>query len=205
MRAIEERSVRPVGADQERKVDVRILAASPSDLSVRVASGTFRPDLFYRLSVVRVTLPPLRGRREDIGPIVAEILRRRGFPEGTVSGPNLDRLYAHPFPGNVRELRNIVDRALALSPGAASFADLRLSVSLTPAGDEVGLAIRTDLPYVQAKQAILDNFEVRYLRDVLARSQGNISAAARASGLDRKHLRNLLRRHGLVGQDAPDE
>ncbi|MFO0577796.1 MAG: sigma 54-interacting transcriptional regulator [Polyangia bacterium] len=206
LRVIEERCVRPVGADQERKVDVRLLASSPSDLSARVAEGAFRPDLYYRLSVVKVALPPLRARREDIQPIVTELLRRRGLVAGRVAGPNLDRLMAHTWPGNVRELRNVIDRAIALSPGATCFAELR--IALVPQSADESLAVRTDLPYAEAKQAVLQAFELRYLRDVLARCQGNISAASRESGIDRKHLRALLKRHGLwsaSGSGTEDE
>lgn len=196
LRVLEERTVRPVGADQEKRVDVRIVAASPMDLTTRVAEGSFRPDLFYRLSVVRVVLPPLRARREDIPVLVDEMMRRRGLGSGKVAGPNYDRLVSHTWPGNLRELRNVLDRAIALSPGATSFAELRINIS--PQAAEEGLAIRSDLPYAEAKAAVLDTFERRYLRDVLTRCSGNISAASRESGIDRKHLRGLLRKHGLL-------
>jgi len=196
LRVLEERTVRPVGADQEKRVDVRIVAASPMDLTTRVAEGSFRPDLFYRLSVVRVVLPPLRARREDIPVLVDEMMRRRGLGSGKVAGPNFDRLVSHTWPGNLRELRNVIDRAIALSPGATSFAELRINIS--PQAAEEGLAIRSDLPYAEAKAAVLDTFERRYLRDVLTRCSGNISAASRESGIDRKHLRGLLRKHGLL-------
>ena len=97
----------------------------------------------------------------------------------------------------MRELRNVLDRAVALSPGAAGFADLRLSpVPSATAGDP--LAVRSDLPFAEAKEAVLHGFERRYLRDLLARTGGNLSAAARECGLDRKHLRTLARKHGLV-------
>jgi transcriptional regulator with PAS, ATPase and Fis domain len=200
LRVVEERRVRPVGGDVELPVDVRVVAAARSSLPARVAEGSFRPDLFYRLSVVRVVLPPLRQRREDIAPIVVELLRRRGFDAERVAGPNLDRLYAHDWPGNVRELRNVIERALALAPRSRTFDELRLVVA--PGGRADGstdpLTVRTDLPYVEAKQQLLEAFEQRYLQDVLARCEGNISATARASGLDRKHLKTLLRRHGLL-------
>jgi transcriptional regulator with PAS, ATPase and Fis domain len=196
LRALEERKIRPLGSDEERELDVRVIAASRRDLASMVAEGSFRPDLYYRLSVVRVALPPLRARREDIPAIVAELLRRRGMEPGRIAGPNLDRLVGHTWPGNVRELRNVIDRALALSPGGQTFAELRLLLD-AQAGDDA-LAVRTDLPYAEAKVALLHTFEQRYLRDVLARCSGNISAAARASGIDRKHLRTLLRRQGLL-------
>ena len=217
LRAIEERRVRPVGADTERDIDVRIIAASRQDMESLVAAGAMRSDLYYRLSVVRVVLPPLRVRREDILPIVSELLRRRGLDGGRKRGPdlahtatasrvatiadagnaaNIERLMAHSWPGNVRELRNVIDRALALSPGARGFADLRLQMTPTVVEDPLG--VRADLPYAEAKQALLAAFEQRYLRDLIARAEGNISAASRASGIDRKHLRMLLRRQGLI-------
>ena len=196
LRALEERRVRPVGADQEREVDVRVIAASSTSLEARVAEGTFRPDLYYRLSVVRIQLPPLRARREDIVPIVKELMRRRGLEAGRVVGANLNRLMAHTWPGNVRELRNVIDRAIALSPGARSFQDLRIAVD--PMSGEEELSVRTDLSYAEAKQKLLETFEYRYLRDILTRCEGNISAASRVSELDRKYLRSLLRKHDLV-------
>jgi DNA-binding NtrC family response regulator len=203
LRVIEERAVKPVGADDERKVDLRVVAASRDDLEVRVAKGEFRADLFYRLSVIRITLPPLRARREDIGAIAAELLRRRGLEPERVTGDNLDALVAHDWPGNVRELRNVIDRAIALTPGARSFSNLRLSVatdsgSAGAAGVDGMLPVRTDLAYAESKHAVLHVFERRYLADVLARCQGNISETARQTGLDRKHLRTLLRKHDLI-------
>jgi len=203
LRAVEERKIRPVGSDNERELDVRLVAASRHDLEQKMAEGSFRADLFYRLSVIRVTLPPLRQRREALAPIVAELMRRRGLEPGPISGPNLQRLFAHDWPGNVRELRNVVDRAMALSPGARSFAELRIDIEGDGTGDEV--TVRTDLPFSQAKQAVVHAFESRYLRDLLGRMGGNLSAMAREAELDRKHLRELLRRHGLVPAPADEE
>jgi DNA-binding NtrC family response regulator len=199
LRALEARTVRPVGSDKERAVDVRVVAASRVDLEQRVAEGGLRADLYYRLSVVRVALPPLRDRREDLPLLVAELLRLRGLGSTPIEGPSYERLLAHDWPGNVRELRNVIDRALALSPGARSFAELR--VDLVGRSSEEALAVRSDLPYSEAKQALLDAFEHRYLRDAWARHDGNLSAMARAVGLDRKHLRTLLRRQGLLAGD----
>ena len=196
LRALEERTIRAVGADRERKVDVRVIAASQVDLNTRVAEGDFRPDLYYRLSVVQIKLPPLRERREDIAPIISELLRRRGFPIGKVRGNNLDRLMAHDWPGNVRELRNAIDRAVAFSPGVTCFEDLRLSVR--PVTGMNPFSVRTDLPYAEAKQQILQAFEQAYLADAFSRMDGNISAMAREIKVDRKHLRTLLRRNGLL-------
>ena len=200
LRVLEERKVKAVGADREQPVDLRVIAASRDDLELRVADGTFRADLFYRLSVVRVSLPPLRSRREDIAVICAELMRRRGLDPlsgDRVAGPNLDQLIAHDWPGNVRGLRNIMDRAIALSPGARSFADLRIGLA-TAAGQHHELTVRTDLTYAEAKKTVLHQFERRYLSDLWARCQANLSETARQAALDRKHLRTLLRKHGLI-------
>jgi DNA-binding NtrC family response regulator len=203
LRVVEEQRVRPVGADEERVIDVRIVAASRSQLAARVAEGTFRPDLYYRLSVVCVELPPLRQRREDIAPIVAVLLRRRGLEEGEVAGANLDQLHAHDWPGNVRELRNVIDRALVLAPRARRFAELPLVVPPGAGGADDPLAVRCDLPFAEAKRLVLEAFEQRYLRDLLARCERNISATAREAALDRKHLKTILRRYGLI-EDRED-
>ncbi|HVK78134.1 MAG TPA: sigma 54-interacting transcriptional regulator [Kofleriaceae bacterium] len=209
LRVLEERVVRPLGADREKPVDVRVIAASRDDLDAEVAAGRFRADLLYRLGVVRVRLPALRARREDLPGLVTELLRRRGLDDPRPRGPGLDRLIAHAWPGNVRELRNVLDRALALAPGARSFDELTVRIDATgaagaaaPADDP--LAVRTDLPYADARQAVVHAFERRYLADLLARTGGNLAAAARLADVDRKHLRTLARRHGLVDPGNPD-
>jgi DNA-binding NtrC family response regulator len=199
LRVLEERMVRPVGGDRERAIDVRVVAATRDQLDAEVAAGRFRADLLYRLAVVRLRLPPLRSRREDLPRLVTELLRGRGLDDPAPSGPGLERLIAHAWPGNVRELRNVLDRALALAPGARRFADLAIRVDPASAAlDDDGAAVRTDLPFADAKALVVHAFERRYLADLLAKAGGNLTAAARAADLDRKHLRTLARRHGLV-------
>jgi DNA-binding NtrC family response regulator len=197
LRALEARTVKPVGADVERPVDVRVVAATPVELSTKVATGAFRSDLYYRLSVLSLELPPLRARREDLAPVVRELLRRRGFDDSLPAGPNLERLLVHAWPGNVRELRNVIDRAVALSPGARSFEALRLSFEpIAPGAD--GLGVRTDVPFKDAKELVVDAFEARYLAEVQRAHDGNVSAGARFAGVDRGHWRELLKKHGLA-------
>lgn len=197
LRVLEERVVRPVGSDREEPLDVRLVAATQSPLTGRVADGTFRADLFYRIAVLHLRLPPLRERREDLALIVRELLLRRGFEVEALEPASVQRLAAHDWPGNVRELRNVIDRAVALSPGATSFEELRLWHRPRPSESE-GLRVRTDVSFSEAKAAVVDELERRYLSAIWAESDGNISAAARRAGLDRKHLRNLLRKHGLL-------
>jgi transcriptional regulator with PAS, ATPase and Fis domain len=202
LRVLEERRVKPVGADVERPVDVRVVAATPSDLQSAIAQGSFRPDLYYRLSVLTFELPPLRNRREDIALIVTDLLRRRGFDPNGIEGPGLDRLRSHRWPGNVRELRNVIDRAIVLSPGARTFGELKISLESAVGLGEV-LGVRTDLPFKDAKESVLEVFERTYLRELMARHRDNLSAAARDADVDRKHWRTLLKKHGLF--DGPEE
>jgi len=205
LRALEERAIRPVGADRELPVDLRLVVASQAPLPARVADGSFRADLFYRIAVLHLRLPALRERREDIAPIVTELLRRRGLssrPDHPIGRPALERLCAHDWPGNVRELRNVIDRAIALTPGAERFEDLRL-LRISPREPESQpLTVRTDLPFADAKAAVIEELERRYLAELWAKHDGNLSAAARQAGLDRKHLRTLLRRHGLLPEPS---
>ncbi|MEZ4392018.1 MAG: sigma 54-interacting transcriptional regulator [Polyangiales bacterium] len=200
LRVLEAREVRPVGSDVPRAVDVRVVAASRHDLSAAVAEGSFRPDLYYRLSVLRVSLPPLRARREDIAPIVSELLRQRGFEPGPVDGPSLDLLRGHDWPGNARELRNVIERALAMSPGAGAFRELRVAPPGQPAAVVAGEGPRLDLSWADARALALHGFERAYLTALMERHGGNLSAASRACSLDRKHLRELLRRHGVLSR-----
>ncbi len=204
LRVLEERAVKPVGSDDVRKVDVRVVGATRHDLDALVATGAFRADLLYRLSVLKLTLPSLRTRREDLPILVDTLMTRSGLSAGDVAGPNLDRLVVHDWPGNVRELRNVIERSIALTPGANGFAELRLKVASQATGEP--LTVRSDQPWADAKQAVLAAFERRYLTDVFARNDGNIAATARDAQMDRKHLRTLLEKHGLLSRpDAPEE
>jgi DNA-binding NtrC family response regulator len=195
VRVLEERRVRPVGADDEKKIDVRVIAASRTPIARLVAEGVFRADLAYRLSVVTVSIPPLRERREDLRPTIEAILRARGTTLA-LSQRTLDRLAAHDWPGNARELRNVLDRALALAPKATRLDELPLPPLGTGSTDGA-LAVRADLPFSEAKQRVVDAFERRYLEDLLSRTHGNLSEAARQASLDRKHLRELCEKHGV--------
>ena len=206
LRALESRSVKAVGSDAPRKVNVRVIAACNSDVERDVAEGRFRPDLFYRLSVVHVRIPPLRQRRDDIPVIAARMLEEMGGCEpGEISGPNLDRLAAHAWPGNVRELRNVIERACALSGGVPRpFRDMTLHLGPSREGGE-RLQVDTEATYSRAKEKVLASFERIYLEALMQRCGGNISLASRVSELDRKQLRKLLRRLGLIAGPETDE
>ena len=194
LRVIEDRQVRPVGSNQLRKVDVRLVVATHRDLRADVNSGRFRADLYFRVAVIHITVPPLRQRLEDLPLLVKRLLER--FPGARTQWARLlapeflGRLQSAAWPGNVRELRNYLERCLV-------FQDV-LPVSPQPAPD-VGSGIPVDLalPFSEARQKVIDELERRYLTELLRKHGRHTVAAAQAAGLDRVYLYRLLRRHGL--------
>ena len=221
LRALERREVKAVGSDKSRQVDVRIVAATNRSLSREVQAGRFRQDLYYRLAVVIVRVPPLRTRIEDLRLLVDNIqdeLSRRRQASGLSPCPRLDEtglamLTRYDFPGNVRELRNIVERWAVLgafgAPGEPAVSprpeDRKAEATpgteapkepaqSTPSGVEATLL---KLPYHEAKDAWIERFERAYVETILAQSGGNVSRAAREAGVDRRHLQRLMARFGL--------
>jgi DNA-binding NtrC family response regulator len=184
--ALERRQVRRVGATAMRAIDVRVIAASNRDLAREVNRGHFRADLFYRLAVVRVRVPPLRERLDDI-PLLIDVFlqalaRRHGArPLPALSAVALARLAAQPWPGNVRELRNAVERAALLDP--------HLGPPSAPASPIA--------PFVEARQLFVDGFERRYLHDILDAAGHNVTEAARQAGVERGYFYRLMRRLGV--------
>ena len=203
LRALSERRIKAVGSSVYKEVDVRIVAATRRDLVRDVNAGTFRSDLFFRVAEVRLDLPPLRARLDDIPLIVQQILRDLGQPDAIrrVSRDALARLMRHDWPGNVRELRSAVAVALALSDGGpldlgTQAASLRLREpdgSAPPESDVVPRGVFRD-----AKQAALARFERAYFGALVADTGGNVSEIARRAGIERAHVRTYLRRHGLL-------
>jgi len=199
LRLAELGEVTPLGARTSDRYDVRIVAATHRDLWGDVGRGTFRGDLYYRLAVVEVRLPSLREHKEDIPELARSLLATVGFraPE-CLEGAILDRLLAYNWPGNVRELRNVLTRAVALAPPSAAFDELPvlLRAAAEPASD-TPLA-RADVPYHEAKAAVLARFDRDYLADLMQREGANLSQAARVAKLERKYLYRLLARAGLL-------
>jgi DNA-binding NtrC family response regulator len=200
LRAIEEREIYRVGSHQPIKLDLRIVAATKKDLRVEVAEGRFREDLFFRLSVVIVPLPPLRERREDIPALVENILSRPGAFDELKSDVK-ERLMAHTWPGNIRELRNVIERASYMG----SIDDLDPGVERIDRGEEEASRLLLDYtrPFKEAKEGLVARFEREYLRHLLSRSQGNMARAARDAGIDRKYLYMLLKKYGLAPGEIP--
>lgn len=183
LRAIQEKEVEPVGADQTESVDARLVAASNRDLYEAISRGTFREDLYYRLGVILLHLPPLRQRREDIPGLVAHFLKKLNAPAGVrFSDEALARLGEYSWPGNIRELGNVVERALILREGTVIGAD------------ELQLAGSTRLPEAAGWSEIppeglsLDEVEEGLIRKALARAGGNRSEAARLLRIPRHVL-----------------
>jgi DNA-binding NtrC family response regulator len=200
LRALDKKSVRRVGGSGYERVDVRIVAATNRDLRAAVGARTFREDLYYRLAVIRVTLPPLRERGGDLPLLVDHFLRSLGGGRAlSISPTDLGRLQRHSWPGNVRELRNVIERAVVLSAGSTINIDDAFADLATP-----GPKIRTDLPFKEAKGQLVERFEREYLLDLMRRHKMNLSAAAREAQIDRKHLRELLRKYDLVAQDEDE-
>ena len=183
LRAIQERMVAPVGADQPEAVDVRLIAASNRDLYAAIGQGTFREDLYYRLGVILLHLPPLRERREDIPGLVAHFLLKLGAPAGVrFSAGALSMLKAHSWPGNIRELQNIVERAVILRKGLLIEAEeLQLAVASSP-------ATPNGLPEIPDEGISLEAVEQGLIKKALTKANGNRSEAARLLKIPRHVL-----------------
>ncbi len=191
LRALESGEVTPVGANHAIKVKVRVVAATNRNLEDQVRAGTFREDLYYRLAVVKIRVPSLRERPEDI-PMLAEHFGRAA---GVASLPAsvLAQWQTHDWPGNVRELRNAVQAYVALG-GLTEDEPARSPDATRMFGDLVDL----DRPFIEQREAFSEQFSRAYLLRLIERTGGNQSEAARISGVERSHLRKLLIKHGLL-------
>ena len=192
-RFVEERSLRRLGGLAQVRVDCRILCATNQDLLAKIKAGTFREELYYRLGVVTVKLPPLRERLEDIPHLARFFLERfsRRYGKSLSGSPRFyEALLKERWPGNVRQLKNVMERLTALHPGGEiGPEDLQED---SPVLENVGDL--SALPWKDAREQYLSSFENSYAQAVLARCDGNVSAAAREAGVDRKTFYSLLKR-----------
>jgi transcriptional regulator with GAF, ATPase, and Fis domain len=205
LRALEQREIRRVGSSKPIKVDVRVIAATNRNLEEEVRSGRFRQDLYYRLSVVRICLPPLRERPEDIPLLVDHFLKSHTFnrlPDGTyktdgIEQEALDLLAGYRWPGNVRELLNVIERAVSFADGPLIRPrDLPDQIRLT--GTSAGVeAVTGEVTFKEAKERWVSSFERDYIMALLKKNEGNISHAAREADIDRKYFRKLMRKYGI--------
>jgi two-component system response regulator GlrR len=192
LRALESGDIRPVGEDHSKQVKVRLIAATNRDLQRRVAEGLFREDLYYRIAVVRLAIPPLRERPEDVEPLAARFAAREGLR--SLPREVLDVLRTRPLPGNARELRNAVQAyaALGVLPDAGHPGPALRRLVLQQAVD-------LDRPFLEQRDEILDEFTTCYLEALLAKEGGNQSTAATRAGLDRTYLGRLLAKYRMRG------
>jgi DNA-binding NtrC family response regulator len=204
LRMLEAGEVVPLGGRKSEKYDVRVVAATHRDVFAEVARGGFRGDLYYRLAVVEVHVPPLRQRSGDLKRLIEMFLEKAGAAElaKQVSGPALERLQRYHWPGNVRELRNVITRAVALAGPDDDFQSLPFVLRPTAAAPDADVSFKADKPFHEAKDALIARFEREYLEDLVKRADGNLSQAARIAGLERKFLYKLLDRAGLRTRDS---
>jgi DNA-binding NtrC family response regulator len=208
LRALQERKIRRVGGTGLLDVDMRVVSATNRDLREEIAKGRFREELYYRINVIAIELPPLRERAGDVPLLAHAFLKKyaRGQPL-TLDEAALAALEAYAWPGNVRELQNVIERACVLADGTAvrprdlpDYVFRRQhapDARPAPAADCLGPQSRTDLPLKQAKEQWMETLEGSYLRELLERHRGNISAAAKAAGIDRKTFHRLINKYRL--------
>lgn len=198
LRALEQYCFRRVGGTKEINVDIRILAATNRNLEEVASKGEFREDLYYRLNVIAIHLPPLRERVQDIpllaGHFLHDFAGRVGKPLKAISPGALELLQRYPWPGNVRELRNVIERAVALCETRVIMPE-DLPDRLNKQGGSFRSSPDIDLPFHRAKAQWIETFEVKYLQKLLKRHGGNISEAARESGIDRKTIHRLVEKY----------
>jgi transcriptional regulator with PAS, ATPase and Fis domain len=209
LRALESRTIRPVGAGQGIPVDVRIIAATNRQLARCVNDATFREDLYYRLAVVELTLPPLRARREDIPRLANRFYERLvgPAPAAALAQDFVEPLLHRAWPGNVRELRNFIERAVTLGQartgaGAAPPA-LGATAGVLPAGIERIVPLHR--PLKEARDAWMEAFESIYIRAMLDATGGNLTRAAERAGVSRRFLQRTIARLGLRDRAVDDD
>jgi two-component system response regulator HydG len=204
-RAIQEREIRAIGDTKDRAVDVRIIAATNTDLQSAVDAGRFRPDLYYRLHVFPISISPLRERMEDLPLLVTHFVEKYNKLERkNVEGVEPDALSAlagYSWPGNVRELENAIERAVLLAEKGRIGRQLFMDILSTK---RMGAAVyrpRTDLPYRDAIEIVANAATEEYLRGILRKHEGNVTRAAAEAGVERESLHRLLKRFGIRSED----
>ena len=193
LRVLEALEVRRVGGNTSRKVDVRVVAATNRPLAQSVNDGSFREDLYYRLAVVEIVLPPLRARREDIALLAEHFFRRYAGEKEPLPPAFLSSLTSRAWPGNVRELRNYIERSVSLgqaSDGGGASARVEPAAGGQP-------VVPIHLPLKDARAAWTEQFELLYVKALLAKTQGNVTRAAELAGINRRSLQRLIASLGI--------
>jgi transcriptional regulator with PAS, ATPase and Fis domain len=209
LRALEERQVRPVGSNHFEDIDIRVVAATNIDISESVANGDFRKDLYYRLNVVELSIPPLRERKGDIplllSTFLAEFAELQGVTPPGVAPDALRILERHPWPGNVRELRNLAHRLVVLdTAGVITVADLPPAVrAWSDLSDNVSEL--ASLTYSEAREEVMAAFRASYCRQLLRETDGNVTRAASLAGVSRRTFHRWLAEQTPVASEAEAE
>lgn len=200
LRVLQDKQIRPVGGNQLKNVDVRVIAATHRDLKIMVKDGNFREDLFYRLNVVPIRVPPLRERRADIPLLVESFIAKFGHQNGSkmkgISADAMSVLMAHPWPGNVRELENVIERAIVLSPGD----QIERTMVMDSALDEA----KNNVERLHSDRPSLEKLEERYIKLVLAEVNQSKDEAAKILGVSRRTLYRKERLYGLISAESPE-
>lgn len=202
LRVLQEKEIMPLGQTKTIRVDVRVLASTNQNLEEKIRQGLFREDLFYRLNVVTITMPPLRKRQEDIPPLAQHFLATfaREYDRGNlVFAPDaVPALVKRPWKGNVRELQNVIKRAVLLADAGPISARQLTEPEAEASGPRPIAENLQEMHYNLAKQRLVEEFSSAYLAKALQQNSGNVSAAAQASGMNRQAFQKLMRRFGLV-------
>ncbi len=198
LRVLEEKEVCRLGDTKPVKLDMHVVVASKIDLRAAIKGGGFRRDLYYRVAVLDVDVPPLRKRSEDIPLLVNYFLEdTKGSNAWSRMAPTLrEEFETYPWPGNLRELRNVLERIQCIGPDGFPTAPEEDTIE----DEGLPLAFDLDRPFKEAKEELIDTFEREYLQRLLDRSDGRVAPAAREAGLNRKYFYDLLRKHGLQGR-----
>ncbi|MBL7554947.1 MAG: sigma-54-dependent Fis family transcriptional regulator [Bdellovibrionaceae bacterium] len=200
LRVLQERTIRPVGSNTHKEIDVRIIAATHRDLKIMAKDGKFREDLFYRLNVVPIRVPPLRERIEDIPILVDAFIKkfaaRNGSMVQSATPEAMSVLMAHPWPGNVRELENVIERAIVLSPGKLIEKNVVLGSALEEA--------QQNIEQLHADRPTLEKLEERYIKLIMGEVKNKKDEAAEILGISRRTLYRKERIYGMVSDDTPE-
>jgi len=200
LRLLQEGEYKVIGENRIRKVDIRFIAATHQNLPEKIRKGEFREDLFYRLNVINIQLPPLRERKDDIALLAHHFLQKYSTLNGKsfqgFAAEAMEHLMRQEWPGNVRELENVMERGVILAAGnTLRTADLAVSgqLSLAPSAPEMAAQDFYSMPFKEAKDRLIENFHAEYIAKALGRHDGNVSQAAKESGLKRQYLHRLMR------------
>ncbi len=212
LRVLESKTIQRLGGAGQIPVDVRVISATHRDLKSEVAKGNFREDLFYRLSVIELELPPLRDRAEDIPALIEHFVQRQNATLQMLPDSCVEDFKARPWPGNCRELRNAVERALILgevgirdesaSPLKSETQARESTIDVSRVGEMAASFIALNKPYKTQKNEWNAHFERKYVSEVLAFTHGNVSKAAKIAGIDRMSVHKILSRHELSVEDV---